>query len=67
MEHLAVHGEEPFIPHEVVELVIRQNLPLVRAWRLYKDVSVEEDARFSDLRTYEEEQLEARDNELSCK
>ena len=67
MENLAWKDEEPFIPHEVVELVIRQNMPLVRAWRLYKDITIEEVAQISDLKTYEIEELEAADNQLSSK
>lgn len=65
MEMVAMNVENPFIPREVVELVIRQDLPLVRAWRLYRGMTVEELARISGLKTYEVEQLEAGDNGLS--
>ncbi|MCL7488931.1 MAG: helix-turn-helix domain-containing protein [Desulfobulbaceae bacterium] len=65
MEMVAMNVENPFIPHEVVELVIRQDLPLVRAWRHYMGMTVEELARISGLKTYEVEQLEAGDNAFS--
>jgi hypothetical protein len=67
MEQLEINEDVPYIPHEVVELVIRQNMPLVRAWRVYKGVTIEEVAKFSDLKTYEVEQLEAEDNKFSFK
>ena len=65
MEQLAVNEERPFIPHEVVELVIQQQMPLVRAWRLYKGLTVEDVAEVSTLKTYEVRQLEACDNKPS--
>jgi len=65
MELLFFERDEPFIPHEVVELVIKQNLPLIKAWRLFKGLSVEEVAAMSDLRDYEVMQLESADNYAS--
>ncbi len=65
MELLHIEGDALFIPHEVVELVIRQDMPLVKAWRLYKGMSVEEAAAMSDLRTYEVIRLETADNQAS--
>ena len=42
IEHLDVEKRVVFIPQEVVEMVIRQEMPLVKAWRLFKDLSVQE-------------------------
>jgi len=65
MKLLQKEGDEPLIPREVVEMVIRLDMPLVKAWRLYKGMSVEEAADASDLRTYEVLQLETADNRAS--
>lgn len=65
MKHLCVEEESLYIPHEVVEMVIRQHMPLVKAWRIYKGLTVEKVADSSDLKVYELEQLEAGENEVS--
>ncbi len=67
MEQLVIGEDRPYIPHEVVELVIRQSMPLAGAWRVYKGLTIKEVAVASDLKAYEVEQLEALDNELSFK
>jgi len=65
MEQLEINEEEPFIPHEIVQMVIRHGLPLIKAWRLYKNLTVEEVAKAAGLNTQEVVQLEAADNQLS--
>ncbi|HER62842.1 MAG TPA: XRE family transcriptional regulator [Desulfobacteraceae bacterium] len=65
MKVLKIKEEEPFIPLEIVEMVIKHNVPLVRAWRLYRGETVEEVAAACGLRPYEVEQLEAGDNAFS--
>jgi hypothetical protein len=65
IEHLDVEKRVVFIPQEVVEMVIRQEMPLVKAWRLFKDLSVQEVAESSDLKKYEVEELEEGENDLS--
>lgn len=65
MEYLEINEEGPFIPHDVAVMVIRHNLPLVKAWRIYKGLSVDEVAEASGLKIDDVEQLEAADNRLS--
>lgn len=65
VEHLSVEEEGLYIPQEVIEMVVRQFMPLIKAWRIFKGLTLEELAESSDLRIYELEQLEMNDNELS--
>ena len=65
IEHLDVEKGVIFIPQEVVEMVIRQVMPLVKALRLYKGLTIDEVAESSDLNNYEVEELEEGENDLS--
>ena len=64
MEELDFEGT-PFIPHDVAIMVIRQDMPLVKAWRFYKGLTVDEVADLAGLMTEEVLELEAGDNKRS--
>ena len=42
MNHSTGAEYEPFIPQDVALLVVRGNMPLVKAWRIRLNMSVEE-------------------------
>ena len=65
MEQVEINEGEPFIPHDVAVMVIKQNLPLVKAWRLYKGLTVDEVAVSAGLKAHDVRQLETADNHLS--
>ena len=65
MEQVEVYEEDPFIPHDVAVMVIRHDIPLVKAWRLYKGLTVKQVAEAAGLKTQNIIQLEAGDNQLS--
>ena len=65
MEQLEIYEEDPFIPHDVAVMVIRHDMPLVKAWRLYKGLTVDEVAEAAGLKMHNVIQLEAADNKLS--
>ena len=44
-EYIQLVGEEVTIPHEVVELVIKKNVNLVRAWRMHLGLTQNEVAK----------------------
>ena len=46
-------------------VVIRQDMPLVKVWRLYKGLTVEEVAEVAGLKTNDVQKLETADNQLS--
>ncbi|GAB4346929.1 MAG: hypothetical protein Kow0089_24460 [Desulfobulbaceae bacterium] len=65
MELLMQEGGNSLIPPEVVELVIHEQMPLCKAWRLHKGLSVEEVALRAGLDPVEVERLEWADNQPS--
>ena len=65
MEQLEIYEGEPFIPHDVAVMVIRQDMPLVKAWRLYKGLTVDEVADLAGLKTDDVIKIESADNQLS--
>jgi hypothetical protein len=65
MEQLEICEGEPFIPHDVAVMVIRQDMPLVKAWRLYKGLTVDEVADLAGLKTDDVIKIESADNQLS--
>ena len=65
MQQLEFSEEEPFIPHDVAVMVIRQDVPLVKAWRLYKGLTVDEVAEVAGLKADDVIKLESADNQLS--
>ena len=42
MDHSTGEEYKPFIPQDVALLVVRGNIPLVKAWRIRLNMSVEE-------------------------
>jgi hypothetical protein len=65
MEQIELSEGEPFIPHDVAVMVIRQDMPLVKAWRLYKGLTVDEVADLAGLKTDDVIKIESADNQLS--
>ncbi len=65
MELLEYSEEEPFIPHDVAIMVIRQDIPLVKAWRFYKGLTVDEVAKLAGLKAEDVIKIESADNQLS--
>lgn len=65
MEQVKVNEEVSFIPHDVAVMVMRHNVPLVKAWRLYKGLTIDEVADRAGLKTQNVIQLEAAENQLS--
>ena len=62
MNLTAGKGYEPFIPQDVALMVIRGNMPLVKAWRLRLNMTVEEIAAAAGMPPNEVTGFEQREN-----
>jgi len=56
--------DEITVPHEVVELVIRRNMNLVKAWRTYLGLTQAEVAKRAGISQAALSQMERRENSL---
>ncbi len=56
--------DELSVPHEVVELVIRKNMNLVKAWRTYLGLTQTEVAKRAGISQAALSQMERRENTL---
>ncbi|HHO49102.1 MAG TPA: XRE family transcriptional regulator [Desulfobacteraceae bacterium] len=55
----------PFIPHDVAYMVARQNVPLVKAWRIRLGMTIEEIATAAEMPSEEIRILETKRNTFS--
>ncbi|HBI15538.1 MAG TPA: hypothetical protein DDY20_08510 [Desulfobulbaceae bacterium] len=55
----------PFIPQDVALMVVKEHMPLVKAWRLRLNMSVEEIAAAAGMLPNEVIQFERRENSFS--
>jgi len=56
--------DEITVPHEVVELVIRRNMNLIKAWRTYLGLTQAEVAKRAGISQAALSQMERRENSL---
>lgn len=55
----------PFIPHDVAYMVARQKIPLVKAWRIRLNMTIEEIASAASIQPEEVTVLEKKYNAFS--
>ncbi|MDD3617822.1 MAG: helix-turn-helix transcriptional regulator [Desulfobulbaceae bacterium] len=55
----------PFIPHDVARMVARQNVPLVKAWRIRLGMTIEEIATAAQMPSEAIRRLETTQNTVS--
>jgi hypothetical protein len=67
MEEKVFVRDEPFIPKDVALMAVRGNMPLVKAWRIRLNMSLEEIAAAAGMIPDEVKKFEAHENTFSRK
>lgn len=64
LEMIPKRNESDYIPHEVVELVVKKDFNLVKAWRKHLGLTQKEVAKKAGITQAALSQMEKTDNEL---